>query len=216
MPESAAEGTSPWHKSAPPARESEPGWQKWKMSFRSRFSAPESATSESGIGTQPSWLCRLAVVPTALDFAVRMTANPAPAGRPMPLGIGELLFPLPAPHETNCRIIPKGHPQGSTVDCGDLSPLFNAKLAEPDFGGLATFIEAKRTFGPSWKRGTAQQASPRQSGDKSHAVQGLRHPRPGWPGPIRPATVSRTKKAARCRAALRKSRLLGLDPTSLC
>ena len=37
------------------------------------------------------------------------------------------------------REIPKGHPQGSTVDCGDLSPLFNAKLAEPDFRGLLTF-----------------------------------------------------------------------------
>ena len=75
-------------------------------------------------------------------------------------------------------------PQGSTLDCWDLSPLLNTKLAEPentklaesDFRGLATFIEAKRTFGPSWRRGTAQQASPRESGDKSHAVHGLRHP----------------------------------------
>ena len=41
------------------------------------------------IGTPPSLLCRLAVVPTDLDFAVRMTANPAPAGRQMPLGFGD-------------------------------------------------------------------------------------------------------------------------------
>ena len=61
-------------------------------------------------------------------------------------------------------------------DCGDLSPLFHAKLAEPDFGGVATFIEAKRKFGPILRRGTAQQASPRESGDKSHAVHRLRHP----------------------------------------
>ncbi len=37
------------------------------------------------------------------------------------------------------------------MDCGDLSPLFHAKLAEPDFRVLATFIETKQTFGPSWK-----------------------------------------------------------------
>ena len=28
------------------------------------------------------------------------------------------------------------------MDCGDSSPLFNAQLAEPDFRGLAAFIEA--------------------------------------------------------------------------
>ena len=28
------------------------------------------------------------------------------------------------------------------MDCGDLSPLFNAKLAEPGFRGLATLLEA--------------------------------------------------------------------------
>ena len=35
---------------------------------------------------------------------------------------------------------------------------------------------SKPTFGPSSRRGTAQQASPRESGDKSHAVHGLRRP----------------------------------------
>ena len=35
---------------------------------------------------------------------------------------------------------------------------------------------SKPTFGPSSGRGTAQQASPRKSGDKSHAVHGLRRP----------------------------------------
>ena len=83
---------------------------------------------------------------------------------------------FPVSHETNSWEIPKGHPKGSALDCGDLSPLFHAKLAEPDFRGLATFIEAKRKSDPILRRGTAQQASPRESGDKSHAVHRLRHP----------------------------------------
>ncbi len=44
--------------------------------------------------------------------------------------------------ETNRREIPNGHPKGSAVDCGDLSPLFHAKLAELDFRGLVTFVQA--------------------------------------------------------------------------
>ena len=35
---------------------------------------------------------------------------------------------------------------------------------------------SKPTSGPSSRGGTAQQASPRESGDKSHAVHGLRRP----------------------------------------
>ena len=72
----------------------------------------------------------------------------------------------PAPHETYCREIPKGHPKGSTVGCGDLSPLFNAMLAEPDFRGLASFIEAKRKFGQTSRRGTPKKA-PRHGWSKS-------------------------------------------------
>ena len=59
----------------------------------------------------------------------------------------------------------------------DVSPLFNAKLAEPDFRvSLATFFEAKRTFSPSLSRSTAQQASPRESGDKYTQSTGFATP----------------------------------------
>ena len=39
-----------------------------------------SATSESCIGTQPSWLCWLAVVPTAWDFAGQDDRKPSTVG----------------------------------------------------------------------------------------------------------------------------------------
>ena len=68
---------------------------------------------------------------------------------PLRFSSKELFLLLKKPTAGKSR---KGTRRGP-VDRRDLSPLFNAKLAEPDFRGLAAFIEAKRTFGPSWRRG---------------------------------------------------------------
>ena len=136
------------------------------------FRERESVTIESCFGTQPSWLCWLAVVPTALDFAVRMTANPAPAGRPMPLGISseELFLLLKQPSAGKSR---KGTRRVAPWTAGT-RPRFSMRSLLSRISG-ALRLSSKRTFGLSSRRGTAQQASPRESGDKSHAVQGLRH-----------------------------------------
>ena len=126
------------------------------------------------IGTRPSWLCRLAAVPTALDFAVRMTANPGPAGRKMPLRFSskELVPLLTKPSDGKSR---KGAREVAPWTAGTCPRLSMRSLLSRISGALRPSIEAKRTFGPSWKRGTAQQASPQES-DKSHAVHGLRRP----------------------------------------
>ena len=57
---------------------------------------------------------------------------------PMPPGFSEPLFVL-LTKPTRGKS-PKGHPQGSPLDCWDLSPLFSAKLAEPIFWRLTTFL----------------------------------------------------------------------------
>ena len=132
-----------------------------------------SATSESCNGTQPSWLCRLAVVPTAFDFAVRMTVNPAPAGGQMPLGFSseELVLSLTKPTAGKSR---KGTRRVAPWTAGTCPRFSMRSLLSRISGALRT--TSKPTFGPSSGRGTAQQASPRESGDKSHAVHGLRRP----------------------------------------
>ena len=126
------------------------------------------------IGTRPSWLCRLAVIPTALDFAVRMTANPAPAGHQMPLRFSskEPVPLLTKPSDGKSR---KGARKVAPWTVGTCPRLSMRSLLSRISGALRPSIEAKPTFGLSWKRGTAQQASPRESGDKSHAVHRLRH-----------------------------------------
>ncbi len=67
----------------------------------------------------------------------------------------------------------------SRVEAGELLEQVQGtelEAAEPDFRGSCYLHRSERSAHPSSRRGTAQQASPRESGDKSHAVHGLRHP----------------------------------------
>jgi hypothetical protein len=91
-------------------------------------------------------------------------------------GLPEPGSSFPAPHEINGRKIPKGHPQGSTVDCWDLSPLFNAKLAEPDFRHLLRLpSERSEHSAHPGERARLSKLRPGKAVTKSHAVHGLRH-----------------------------------------